>query len=190
MNTFVFLHDGYADWELAFLLPELIGAQRSVRTFALSDRPVRSMGGLLVTPDISIEQVDLESAEGVIIPGGTFWKTFKNQALATLVTEARARNLILGAICDATGYLAQLGLLDEVKHSSASREFLRERAPNYKGSDLYQDTPATRDGKLVSADGYGAVDFAAKLFELYEIDSPETIEKWYHANKTGKWRED
>lgn len=188
-KTFVFLHDQYADWELGFILPELLQNKKSVTTFGLNPSPVRSMGGLLVTPDSSIEQVKLVDAEALILPGGMFWKSFSSPALDKLVKEARRLDLIVGAICDATGYLAQLGILDKVDHSSNGLEFLQERAPNYRGHAFYKNTPATRSGKLVTADGYGAMDFCMKLAELYGIYTPEIREQWLRANKSGKWQD-
>src|SRR5690348_14890008 len=70
----VLVHDGYVDWEAASALAEL---RRTfgfpVRAIGLTNEPIYSMGGLRVTPDLSLAQYTPESAAMLILPGGDFW---------------------------------------------------------------------------------------------------------------------
>ena len=39
----------------------------------LDDQPVRSMGGLRVVPDITLDTVERGNVDALVLPGGTFW---------------------------------------------------------------------------------------------------------------------
>ncbi|MFJ3390494.1 MULTISPECIES: DJ-1/PfpI family protein [unclassified Lysinibacillus] len=53
----VMISDGYADWELSYICPELNNSGKNFRivTIALTKETVSSMGGLKTVPDYSIE---------------------------------------------------------------------------------------------------------------------------------------
>jgi len=193
MAVYVFLHDGYADWELGYLLPELRSPTpapsipkrvRSVVTFGLTRAPVESLGGLRVTPQASLGDVASEM-EALVLPGGTFWEGFKSADLDALVLRA-AKDGLVGAICAATGYLGSLGLLDDVAHSSNSLAFLHARAPSYRGSGFFRPDLATRAGHLVTASGLGAVEFTYQLLLALEVYPPAVCEVWYRAFRHGE----
>ncbi len=195
MSVFVFLHDGYADWELGYLLPELQtpsptpGVEkrcRSVVTFGLGSGAVTSLGGLVVQPQRCLRDVRPAEIDALILPGGIFWETFKEPPLDALVRETAACGAVLGAICAATGYLAQLGLLDDLRHSSNSLDFLRQRAPAYRGECLFQPDLATADRGLVTASGLGAVDFTYRLLLALEVYPREVCGVWLDAFKHGQ----
>jgi putative intracellular protease/amidase len=73
MNTaYVLLSNGYADWEPASALAELRRTFGfSVRTIGLTSETVVSMGGLRVIPDLTLPEFEPESADILILPGGS-----------------------------------------------------------------------------------------------------------------------
>lgn len=195
MAVHVFLHEGYADWELGHLLyelrshsnvPEVVKRPREVRTFGMTAAPLRSCGGLLVTPDTSIETISADGTEALVLPGGLFWRDAELPALDRLVRDVRAAGGLVAGICAASGYLAQLGLLDDVAHTSNSLAFLRERAPGYVGAERYLDDDAVADGGIVTASGLCAVDFTAAVLRELDVYDPEVLEVWWRAFKLGE----
>jgi putative intracellular protease/amidase len=194
VTVHVFLHDDYADWELGYILPELrsppAGAfaknTRRVVTFGLASGPVESMGGLSVTPHVRLDEVRPGDVEALLLPGGKFWAAFEHEPLDAFVKAIAGRGVLIGAICAATGYLARLGLLDEVEHTSNSLAFLKERAPGYRGDAHYQPALAVSHGNVVTASGLGAVDFTDKLLRALAIYPPEICDVWYRAFKHGE----
>jgi putative intracellular protease/amidase len=195
MAVLVFLHDTYADWELGYILSELVSPaalpgitkkRREVVTFGLSDAAVTSMGTLRVTPSTTIDRVDPDRAEALILPGGLFWSELADERLDALVGRLARRGAPVAAICAATGYLARLGLLDAVRHTSNSVSFLKERAPDYRGDDHYVAQPAVRDGGLVTASGLGAVEFTVEILRALDVYPPEVCDVWYRAFKHGE----
>ncbi|MBI4862201.1 MAG: hypothetical protein HY815_18375 [Candidatus Riflebacteria bacterium] len=90
------------------------------------------------------------------------------------------------AICAATGYLARLGLLDHVAHTSDSLAFLNERAPGYAGEALYRDQLAVRDSGVVTASGLGAVEFTFEILSALDLGTPSERDAWFRAFKHGE----
>jgi putative intracellular protease/amidase len=194
MAVYVFLNEPYADWELGYLLPELIeppdpGFRKNVRevvTFGLTDRPVKSMGGLKVSPDTTIDRVAESEIEALILPGGMFWEKFSDSRLDGLVRNLANRGTLVGAICAATGYLGRIGLLDDVEHTSNSLAFMKAFAPGYKGEVFYQNVPAVAQRQIVTASGLAPVDFTQKILGALEVYEPDVLGMWYRAFKYGE----
>lgn len=77
--VYFFVFDGYADWEAALALCEIRrpGDYR-VRTVGVDRKPVQSMGGLTILPDLALDEVDTDRAVMLILPGGTAWERGEN----------------------------------------------------------------------------------------------------------------
>jgi putative intracellular protease/amidase len=186
MAIYVFLHDTYADWEVGYLLPELARNQKDVVTFGLSSGPLRSLGGLRVIPDIAFASINRASVDALILPGGMHWRTFADEGLASFVKEVISRGKPIAAICGATGFLAQIGVLDRVRHTSNSLEFLKEKAPSYDGASLYQKELAVSDRGVITASGLGSVDFTYELLKVLGVYTSKGCETWFRAFKFGE----
>ena len=74
-TVYFLVFDGYADWEAALALCEIRrpGDWRIV-TVGFSGRPVTSMAGLRVTPDQTLDRIDLSRAALFVLPGGHLWQ--------------------------------------------------------------------------------------------------------------------
>jgi putative intracellular protease/amidase len=69
-TAFLFVFDGFADWEPASALAELRRTFGfSVRTVGRTRDPVKSMGGLRILPDLLIAGAQPELANILILPG-------------------------------------------------------------------------------------------------------------------------
>jgi hypothetical protein len=67
-------------------------------------------------------------------------------------------------------------------------EYLKEYAGvGYKGECRYIDEPAVRDGNIVTANGFSALEFCREILYALEAYTPKMIEKSYRMNKTGLW---
>ncbi len=191
-KAYVLLFDGYADWELGYILPELgrLG-NIPVVTAGFSDAPVLSMGGLRVQPDKRLAGVSLDDALLFILPGGMLWEgEYPKQEIETILLELDERKIPMAAICAATTVLARAGLLDDRKHTSNSLKYLRDHAPNYSGMDRYVNELAVTDGHVTTASGLGSVEFAMRIMEALDIATPDMRAFWFRAFKHGEYPED
>lgn len=198
MKTVLFvLLDNFADWEAAFLASALRGGvapgcqgHYNVAYATPEGRPVRSIGGLTVTADRSIEAGLPAKCAGVVLIGGLNWQTPEAAAAEPLAREALSHGLLLGAICNATAFLAAHGLLNEVRHTGNTLAMLQAwGGEHYTGASRYEEHQAVRDGNVVTANGTAYLEFARECLLQLEADTPEAIEASYRFNKQGFYRD-
>ena len=185
----VLVFDGFADWEPAFALAEL---RRSggleVVTLGFSGAPVRSMGGLPVTPDRPLEGLDPATVRLLILPGGDLWEDSDSRAEIRPTLQAlRDAGVPVAAICGATLAVAHAGLLDDHAHTSNDPGYLEQMVPQYRGARRYVDALAVRDRGLITASGLGPVEFAREIFEELQVFSDTDRPVWFHLFKHGRF---
>ena len=188
--VFVLL-DGYADWEYAFLATTLRGhildktSPYDAVMLSLTKDPIQSMGGVMVLPDYGV--VDMpEDYAGIILIGGTSWRTPEACAILPLVQNAFAENKVVGAICDATVFLGMHGLLNNHKHTSNTLEDLQDAAGDaYTGQVNYQNVQAVRDGNFITANGTGYLEFTRECLLALEAYPQEYVLQNYEYFKQG-----
>ena len=186
----LFLFDGFSDWEPSYVIPEInMSEELQCETFALSDSPVKSQGGLTVVPDKSINAVDVENSAMLILPGGDKWEKRGMREIMPLIFEYKKRELPIAAICGATVFLADIGLLDTVKHTSNGLFYLKMFAPNYKGERNYEDQLAVTYENFITANGTAPIEFAREIFITLGIYDNLKLENWYQLYKNGIWAE-
>jgi putative intracellular protease/amidase len=184
----ILVFDGYADWEPGHALAELRrSGNRSVVVVGFSDERVTSMGGLRVSPDVTLRETRRSDVEILILPGGDFWEsTYPEAELTHMLTELIASGVPVAAICGATLALARAGLLNDRRHTSNMPGYLAEHAPQYSGASLYEDAPAVSDGGVITASGLAPVDFAREIFRELKIFSAADEELWFDMFKHGR----
>ena len=175
-TAYVFLRNGYADWEPASALAELrrtFGFE--VRTVGLSSETVTSMAGLRVTPDLTLAQFAPESAAILILPGGDVWTAGETPEISRTLQEMVDHQRPVAAICAATLALAHCGLLNDRLHTSNGKEFIRQFVTQYRGAEFYRPSPAVRDRGVITANGLAPFAFAAEIFRQLAPEREEDI---------------
>ncbi|MQA56650.1 type 1 glutamine amidotransferase family protein [Pseudomonas piscis] len=164
------LTEDFADWETS-----LINATARAyygfdcRYASPGGTLVTSMGGLRVTPDLALEDIDLEQLDLLMICGGTFWQSGQPLEIGALLRDAQARGIVLAGICDGTRVLAQAGVLDRLQHTSNSAANLL--SVNYGGAAHYQDVAhAVADQRVITAPGSAPVSFMEQILRTLGID--------------------
>lgn len=191
------LLDRFADWEGAFLasalrggvLPGCPGGSYKVTYAAPQGRPVRSIGGMTVTPDCGTEALPSDCAALILI-GGMRWQAPEAEAVAALVGEALGRGILVGGICNASSFLAAHGFLNDVRHTGNTLEMLKKwGGSRYTGEALYEERQAVRDGNIVTANGTGYLEFTRECLLWLEAGTKERIAASYALNKHGFCKE-
>lgn len=155
--------ENFSDWETALINSAGRAYYGFDTRFATPKGiSVTSSGGMIVTPHLALEAIQLDELDLLIICGGTIWQTDQAPNVAALVAAAYERNIIVAGICDGTRVLAQSGVLDNLRHTSNSAENLSNL--NYGGATYYQDVPyAVADKRVVTAPGTAPVSFMAEI---------------------------
>jgi putative intracellular protease/amidase len=186
----LFVFDTLSDWEPAFAVAGINNpayqkrpGRYRVKTVATNDEAIVTAGGLTVLPHMRLDQCDPERSAMLILPGGRLWDDGKNTDAAALARRYLAAGVPVAAICGATAGLARAGVLDMMRHTSNSPEYLA--ATKYLGERLYQNRPAVTDGKLITASAMGSLEFAFEIFKLLDLYEDEVLDAWFGLFKTG-----
>jgi len=186
------LTDGFADWESAFLSSLITnggfhGAEvrYNVKTLARTKDPVVSFGGFTVLPDY--DSLPIEYA-ALILLGGKSWKMDEVNWVKELVVKTMDENIILGAICDASLFLAMNGFLNNIKHTSNALGDLQKYSKgNYTGEANFLERQVVTDDKVVTANGTAFLEFTREILILLDVDSAQNIQEFYNLYKRGQY---
>lgn len=196
-TVYVYVMDTMADWETGWCLAELNSkrffkknaAEISVKTVSLSKKPVKSMGGLTIVPDLAVSDIQITKDNALILPGSDSWTEADNFQILQIAKQFLEAGGLVAAICGATVALANAGLLDNRKHTSNGAGFLNMFCPEYKGTGNYINKPAVRDGTLITAAATGALDMTKLILEYLDVFQPDTLKRWYAYFSTGNANE-
>ncbi|MDH4155771.1 MAG: DJ-1/PfpI family protein [candidate division Zixibacteria bacterium] len=183
----VLLLDGYADWEAALALCEINEqGKHEVAPVGLSKNPVTSMGGLKVTPDVELSQVDPSRTAIFIMPGAAIYKDARGmKAVEELLVRLHTAGAAIAAICAAVLPVARAGLLNSTKHTANSLEFLKSSVPEYAAEDFFIEAKAVRDGGIITAGGADYVEFTVEIIRELGIYDDTVAKEWYNLFKHG-----
>lgn len=178
--AYLFVFDGFADWEPAHAVAELRrSGQYRVESVGLTRDPVVSMGGIRVLPSVTVGDVNPADVAVFIVPGGDRWESAPVEVeLEALLERLDGQCVPIAAICGATVAIARIGLLRDRRHTSNGLEYLRSQVPAYAESANYVDVPAVRDRGLITASGLGDVEFAREIFEELDVLSADERAGW------------
>jgi putative intracellular protease/amidase len=185
-DTVYFLaFDGYADWEAALALCEIRRpGDWQVRVAGFAPRPVTSMGGLRVLPDVLVEDLDLARAALLILPSGHLWARGEGEAAVAAARRVHAAGAPVAAIGSAVPALARAGLLDHCRHTGDGVGQLLEHAPRYAGAAQYDPAVlAVSDGGTLTASSLGSVEFAREVIRTLDLYGSSDAAHWYRMFK-------
>lgn len=189
-NVYLYVFDGMADWEASFAIAGINNprfqqhpARYRVVTVGPTRQPVTTMGGLRISPEICLAEVDPARAALLILPGGDAWESGGNREVVELARVFFVESVPIAAICGATLALACAGMLDDFHHTGNSREYLA--ATGYRGDKFYCDVPAITDEGVITASGTAPLEFAREIFRVLHIYSESSLDAWYALFKFG-----
>ena len=181
--VYLFLAEGFEEIEALAVVDLLRRAGIETATVSVSGQAVvRGAHKIPVTADTLLGDVDLPSAEMLILPGGMpgTLNLENTGRLRDFILEADRRGIFLAAICAAPSILGHMGLLDG------------KQAVCYPGYEteltgaVVLDKPAVRDGRIITGKAAGCVfEFAYEIIQaLVDEQTAKTIQKQiYYAGR-------
>nr|WP_009900026.1 DJ-1/PfpI family protein [Clostridioides difficile] len=142
------------------------------------------MGGLKVLPEITIDELNIESNDLLILPGGNTWTSIGHEKILEKSKEALEQRSIVAAICGATLGLAKTGLLDFRNHTSNDLEFLKMVILSYSGEKYYKMESAVNDENLITASGIAPLEFTVQVLKVLDVFKEEALSSWLNLYKT------
>ena len=83
---YLYLLDTLADWEIGFITAEinsgrylLPGCDCELIKLGISTEPVTTMGGLSLSPDLTIDEAAFSEGDALILPGADSWMDGKHK---------------------------------------------------------------------------------------------------------------
>jgi putative intracellular protease/amidase len=175
----VAVYDTFADWETGHTTAHLVQNGYETRTVGLTTRPVTTMGGLRIQPDLALEDVRPEDSSLLVLTGAALWDT--SDELAPFARKAREfldAGVPVAAICGAVAGLAREGLLDDRAHTGAAAGYLA--ATGYAGGGRYVEADAVTDPSgLITAGPTDPEALAREVFRRLEVYEGEVLDAWF-----------
>ena len=183
----------FASHEMVYLMEAISSDEQQLKAnpryinkiIAPTMEAVTAIGGFRVLPDYSFGDMPDDYAALVLV-GGYGWLTPYADAVAPIVNKAIENGKIVGAICNGASFMAKYGFLNKVKHTGNGLDQLKLwGGDNYTNPESYIHRQSVSDGRVVTANGSGVLEFTRELLLLLENDVPERIEMYYQFNKQG-----
>ncbi len=172
------LYEGFAAFEIAPLLL-LMRNSANVVTVSFDAEPQRSEEQLRFMVDKTIERVDPEAIDVLIIPGGDPTAYLENEHLHRLLHGVRENGKLIAAICGGPGFLAHVGLLKGLR---VAHGYSEEDAPRvFEGSIITDDDVVIEEG-IITARGQAYAEFAVEVCRSIGL-----LQSDEEAEETLKW---
>jgi protein deglycase len=177
-KALLFIYDTFADFEVTILLT-CLKSKFEIITFTGNDKSlVHSCAGLQVTPNLTINNVNPEEYDVLIIPGGDPVSLLQNSALKEIVQHFYLEGKTIAAICGGPAILGAAGILEKVKYTAS----LDLDDPSY-GHVLVRANLVNEhlviDGNIITSTGSNYLNFAEVVLKhvgVYSEDMVDPIE--------------
>ena len=162
----IFLATGFEEIEAVTTIDILRRGGLNLKTISVTgEKSVEGAHGIPVVADELFENVDFSDAKMLILPGGMPGASNLNNhnGLKKLLSDFRAKNKPIAAICAAPLVLGNLALLDGKKATCY---------PGYEnqlGKAVHTGEPVVVDGNIITAKGPGfTIPFGLSIVELFK----------------------
>ncbi|WP_296142870.1 DJ-1/PfpI family protein [uncultured Anaerococcus sp.] len=192
-TVYIYLLDGMAEFEIGYILQAFSMEKLlkngsndfEVKTVAFEKKTILTLGGLKITPDYSLSEVDFDDAVALLLPGSSNWEDEKNKQILKKAQKFLDENILVGAICGATLAIADCGVLNKFKHTSNSLEYLTNFSKEYKGQKYYINSKSVVDRNLITASTAGSLEWAADILNSLKVYPSSKVKEFYDFYSTG-----
>ncbi|MCJ7625902.1 MAG: DJ-1/PfpI family protein, partial [Anaerolineaceae bacterium] len=135
----------------------------------MENREYRSEEKQRFCVDQTIEDVDVDSIDLLVIPGGDPVPLVENQELKCFIEKLVSKNKKVGGICGGASLLAGLGILKGKKCTGMTSGVEPSDRPNvnseynYYTESIVSEEHVVVDGNIITAQGQAYVEFAVEL---------------------------
>jgi putative intracellular protease/amidase len=172
MKIALFYYDEFSEFEV--VLVGLIFKRHELISIALENREYRSEENQRFCVDKVIKDVDIDSIDLLVIPGGEPEPLVDNLELKNFVENLVARNKKVAGICGGVCLLAGLGVL-KGKRCTGLSSGKNPNIPSYQyfSESTFLDDHVVVDGKIITAQGQAYVEFAFELARQMGLSDKE-----------------
>jgi len=181
-STYVFIYDSFAQFEV-ILANYFLKHKGEVITFGIDNDKVTSHEEFITVPHKSIDDINVDDIDLLIIPGVDPSKVNEKEKLYSLIKEVNKKDKFIGAICAAPVHLAKTSILSNRKYTTT----LDINSIEEFNVENFVDKNVVIDKNIITAKASGYVDFALELGKKVEVfedeeDLNETIRFFKYFN--------
>ena len=189
-NVVFYATDTMSDWEYGYVLAGLASRQTRSRAGSGSWSPrqragdqVRSIGGLTVVPDTTLDAVgDAGPADP---PRREHLGRGPRRGPRPGPPQDSSSGGLVAAICGApSGWPAPACWT--TASTPATRPTTSPGSTGYHGTEHYREAKVVTDRGVITAPATAPVDFARAVFEALEVFPPKVLNAWYGLYTTGE----
>jgi putative intracellular protease/amidase len=172
MKIALFTYDGFSEFEVVLIA--LFFKQHDLISIALEKREYRSEENQRFCVDLALHEVDVDSVDLLVIPGGEPAPLVDNLELKSFIEGLLSRNKKVGGICGGASLLAGLGML-KGKKCTGMASGVKSDTPSYPyfAESILSREHVVVDGNIITAQGQAYVEFAIELARQMDLCDDE-----------------
>jgi protein deglycase len=99
MKTAVLLYPLFSEYELSVALSILMQGKKEIITVGLNHQPIKGESGLTCLPDVSVDEVNIEEIDSLLLPGCMDIGTLKDEEMwFDFIRKVTNENTIIASI--------------------------------------------------------------------------------------------
>lgn len=181
MNVCILYYDGFCEFEAVFAAA--LFAEKNLFTAALEDRVYISSEKQKFLPDKTIDELNTDDIDLLIISGGDPSYLYNNSKLKDFIIKLNEKKKFIAGICGGTFLMAKYGILENKKCTGSGEGI--ESDSDY--IDLFEKSYIVNkdvviDENIITSTGQAFIEFAIELGKLMNVfkDEEEAVAdyKW------------
>ena len=99
-KTAILLYDSFCNFEISVALEILALAEKPITVFGITKQAIRSEDGLSIFPDDTIDNLDLDAYDSLILPGAMdIRETIENERIVDFIKKFEQKTKTTRNIC-------------------------------------------------------------------------------------------
>ncbi|MFD2445113.1 DJ-1/PfpI family protein [Bacillus sp. CGMCC 1.16607] len=162
-KTAVLLYPLFSEYELSVALSILMQGNKEIVTVGVDHQPVKGESGLTCLPDMSVDEVNVEEIDSLLLPGCMdVGILIDEQKWFDFIKEVTNEDTIVASISSSPFLLAKAGVLKGKKYTVGLPEEALAELGIFEIEHYCKDA-VVQDGNFITARGSGFIQFG-KLF--------------------------
>jgi protein deglycase len=169
-KTAVLLYPLFSEYELSVALSILMQGEKEIVTVGLNHQPIKGESGLTCLPDITVDEVNIEEIDSLLLPGCMDIGTLKDkQEWFDFIKRVTNEHTILASISSSVFLLAKAGVLKGKKYTVGLPEEFLPKLEVFEVDNFSREV-VVQDGNLITARGSGFIEFGERFGEALGLE--------------------
>lgn len=175
-KTAVLLYPQFSEYELSVALSILMQGGKPIITLGSNTKPIRGESGLNCIADLSVNEVELDDIDSLLLPGYMDISTLQlEESLLDFIRLLSAKGGIIASISSSPYLLAKAGVLKNKKYTVGLPLDGMEQLGGFELHN-YSDELVVQDGNIITARGRGFIPFGICFGHALKLNFDEN---WY-----------